>query len=124
MHDLVNTVLLHLPPPPPPPPPHLTSLSDYKPEAIPLGKLREVEGVCWRDIMDMERLFCFSAAKINETVYLGTMMVGTPVCSNLYPDWEIFLINLLPALDMPQTVIGCPCMSLGLVQLGARAEVV
>ena len=53
------------------------SLSDEKPEVVPVSKLRVAEEVCWRKMLDLERTLCWSAAKTNQALFLGHMMVGS-----------------------------------------------
>ena len=62
---------------------------DIKPEQVALGRLREAEDVCWRLVMDLERVLCYSAAKINQTVYMGHMMVCGTVSSPLLDSFVV-----------------------------------
>lgn len=51
------------------------SLTDEKPEKIILMKLRPTVEHPWRRLADLERLLCFSAAKMTETAYTSTSTV-------------------------------------------------
>ena len=62
---------------------------DIKPEQVALGRLREAEDVCWRLVMDLERVLCYSAAKINQTVYMGHMMVCGTVSGPLLDSFVV-----------------------------------
>ena len=50
-------------------------LKDEKPEKITLTKLRPPVEHPWRKLADLERLLCFSAAKMTETAYTSTSTV-------------------------------------------------
>ena len=64
---------------------------DLKPEGFPLTQLREKEGEPWRKVMDLERVLCFSSAKINGIVFMGNMMVGysLPTMRTLLQCWAL-----------------------------------
>ena len=47
-----------------------------KPESVPLSELRVKEEHCWRKLLDLERTLCWSSAKTDQTLLLGSIMVG------------------------------------------------